>query len=111
LGMQYVSIAWHCPWPKDAAMAKFLQVLRENRGKKVLVHCRLGDDRTGMMVAAYRMAEEGWTAQEAMKEMQAFGFSTLHHAICPGLAGYEETFPQRLKTSSAFKELRPTPSQ
>jgi protein tyrosine/serine phosphatase len=107
LGMQYVSIPSHCPFPKDEAFAKFLRVLRENSGKKAFVHCRLGDDRTGMAVAAYRMAEEGWSADEAMKEMKAFGFSTMHHAMCPGLADYEESFPQRLKTSRAFKELQP----
>ena len=107
LGMQYVSIPSHCPFPKDEPFAKFLRVLRENSGKKAFVHCRLGDDRTGMAVAAYRMAEEGWTADEAMKEMRTFGFSTMHHAMCPGLAGYEADFPQRLKTSRAFKELQP----
>lgn len=106
LGMLYVSIPSHCPFPGDEPFAKFLRVLRENSGKKAFVHCRLGDDRTGMAVAAYRIAEEGWTAEEAMKEMKAFGFTTMHHAMCPGLAGYEESFPQRFKTSRAFKELQ-----
>lgn len=105
LGMQYISIPSHCPFPKDEPFAKFLRVLRENPAKKVFVHCRLGDDRTGMAVAAYRMAMEGWSADEAMKEMRAFGFSSVHHAMCPGLADYEESFPQRLKTSTAFKDL------
>jgi tyrosine-protein phosphatase SIW14 len=99
LGMQYVAIPWHCPWPKDEVFAKFLKLLRENEGKRVFVHCRLGDDRTGMMTAAYRMAEEGWSADEAMKEMQAFGFSRAHHYLCPGLARYEREFPVRLKNS------------
>lgn len=106
LGMKYISIPWHCPWPKDAVFAKFLKVLRENHGKKVFVHCRLGDDRTGMMVAAYRMADEGWTAEEAMREMQTFGFSRAHHFICPSLAGYERKFPEILKNSPEFEDLR-----
>jgi tyrosine-protein phosphatase SIW14 len=106
LGMEYVAIPWHCPWPKDAVFAKFLKVLRENPDKKVFVHCRLGDDRTGMMIAAYRMADQGWTAEEAMREMQAFGFSRPHHFICPSLAGYERSFPERLKSSPEFTELR-----
>ena len=107
LGMQYLSIPSHCPFPKDEPFAKFLRVVRENSGKKVFVHCRLGDDRTGMSVAAYRMAEQGWSAAEAMKEMKTFGFSAVHHAMCPGMADYEESFPERLKTSRAFKELQP----
>jgi tyrosine-protein phosphatase SIW14 len=107
LGMQYVSIPSHCPFPKDETYARFLKVVRENPGKIVFVHCRLGDDRTGMAVASYRMAEEGWSAYDAMKEMKAFGFSSLHHAICPGLESYEENFFERLTTSPAFRDLPP----
>jgi len=107
LGIQYVSIPSHCPFPKDEPFAKFLRVIRENPGKKVFVHCRLGDDRTGMAVAAYRMAQDGWSADEAMREMRTFGFTTVHHAMCPGLADYEEQFPKRLQSSQAFKDLPP----
>jgi tyrosine-protein phosphatase SIW14 len=106
LGMEYVAIPWHCPWPHDEVFATFLKLLHDNPGKKVFVHCRLGDDRTGMMVAAYRMAEEGWSAGEAMSEMKSFGFSRAHHVICPGLASYEKEFPERLKSSAAFQELK-----
>jgi len=106
LGMEYVAIPWHCPWPHDEVFATFLKLLRENKGKKIFVHCRLGDDRTGMMVAAYRMAEEGWTADEAMTEMKSFGFSRAHHFLCPGLADYEKEFPERLKSSAAFQGLK-----
>jgi protein tyrosine/serine phosphatase len=105
-GMQYVAIPWHCPFPKDKSFADFLKVMEQNPGKKVFVHCRLGDDRTGMAIAAYRMAEEGWSADEAMNEMKAFGFTSSHHAICPSLAHYEKSFPKRLKTSPAFEDIQ-----
>jgi protein tyrosine phosphatase (PTP) superfamily phosphohydrolase (DUF442 family) len=111
LGMRYVAIPWHCPFPKDETFARFLILLQQNPGKKVFVHCRLGDDRTGMMVAAYRMAEQNWTATEARKEMEAFGFSMPHHLICPSLSSYEETFPQRFNSDPVFDSLRaPTAS-
>lgn len=106
LGMKYVAIPWHCPWPHDEVFAKFLQVVHENKGKKIFVHCRLGDDRTGMMVAAYRIAEEGWTAEEAMTEMKSFGFTRAHHLICPSLAAYEKHFPDHLKNEPAFAAER-----
>ena len=104
-GMQYVSIPWHCPFPSDKPFARFLKLMQDNPRKKVFVHCRLGDDRTGMAVAAYRIADQGWSADEAMDEMKAFGFTLVHHGICPGLAHYERTFPRRLKTSPAFQDL------
>jgi tyrosine-protein phosphatase SIW14 len=106
LGMQYVAIPWHCPSPNDDVIARFLNLLQENPGKKVFVHCRLGEDRTGMMVAAYRMAAQGWTAEEAMNEMQQFGFSSFHHLMCPGLASYEKSFPEHLTSNPAFGGLR-----
>jgi tyrosine-protein phosphatase SIW14 len=106
LGMGYVSIPSHCPFPSDAPWAHFLKVMRENRGKKVFVHCRLGDDRTGLAIATYRISEENWSAAEALNEMKVFGFSSVHHAICPGLEGYVEHFPERLKNSPAFRDLQ-----
>jgi len=107
LGMQYIAMPWHCPFPHNKTFASFLAVMRENRDKKVFVHCRLGDDRTGMMIAAYRMAEQGWTPKRAAKEMRAYGFSPLHHLICPSLAGYEKNFPQLLKTDPVFRHPPP----
>jgi tyrosine-protein phosphatase SIW14 len=106
LGMKYVPIPWHCPWPHDEVFAKFFKVVHDNKGKKIFVHCRLGDDRTGMMVAAYRMAEEGWTADEAMNEMRSFGFTRSHHFICPSLASYEKHFPEHLRDDAAFADER-----
>jgi len=93
-GMQYISIPWHCMFPKDKAIAQFLAVLRDNPKKKIFVHCRLGDDRTGMMIAAYRMAVDNWTAEEAFAEMMHFG---MNRTICFPLIKYESKFPERLK--------------
>jgi hypothetical protein len=63
-----------------------------------------------MMVAAYRMADEGWTGDEAMLEMQYFGFTRAHHLICPRLAPYEQSFPKRLKSDPALESLRSLPA-
>lgn len=59
-----------------------------------------------MMLAAYRMAEEKWTAEEDMKEMKAFGFSPFHGMICLGLSSYERRFPQEFALGPAFQSLR-----
>ena len=107
LGMQYVAIPWHCPFPADPVFARFLKLIQDNPGKKIFVHCRLGADRTGMAIAAYRMAEEGWSADEALEEMKMFGFTGAHHAICPRLASYEKRFPEHLKTNPVFEGLEP----
>jgi len=64
-GMQFVSIPWHCPFPNDEPFARFLKLVHDNPGKRVFLHCRLGDDRTGMAVAVYRMADQGWTGRRS----------------------------------------------
>jgi protein tyrosine phosphatase (PTP) superfamily phosphohydrolase (DUF442 family) len=99
-GMQYVAIPWHCLFPRDETFARFLAVLRDNPDKKVFVHCRYGDDRTGMMIAAYRMSVEGWTAEESRKEMEQFGF---HRLVCPSLGPYEKDFPEHVKKNPALQ--------
>jgi len=106
LGMRYVALPWQCFSPRDEHFAQFLTLLRENPGKKVFVHCRVGDDRTGMDIAAYRMAEQDWTPEEAKKEMAAFGVDWFHRMICPGLSSYLEKFPERYKAGTAFQGLR-----
>jgi hypothetical protein len=107
LGMQYVPMHWECSFPKDKTFAGFLTLIQQNPGKKIFIHCRVGDDRTGMMIAAYRMAEEDWSAKRAMEEMVNYGFGFAHRRlICPRLADYEENFPKRFATKPEFEELR-----
>lgn len=106
LGMRYVSIPWHCPFPTDKTFADFLKVIRENPETKIFVHCRLGDDRTGMAIASYRMAVQGWSADEALKEMKDFGFQGWHRTVCAPLTNYEKEFPEHLKTNPVFKEVQ-----
>ncbi len=48
----------------------------------------------------------GGMLKEAMKEMEAYGFTSSHHVICPELSSYEARFPRRFKTSPAFRDLR-----
>jgi protein tyrosine/serine phosphatase len=40
----------------------------------VFVHCRRGADRTGVVVAVYRVCVEGWTKEDAIAEMMTGGF-------------------------------------
>ncbi len=106
LGMEYVAIPWQCFRPEDEDIARFLSLVRAHPGKIVFVHCRDGADRTGMEIAAYRIAEQGWSGAEARKEMEAFGFSRFHRAICKPLVSYEANFLRRFQNSPAFETLR-----
>lgn len=58
----------------------FLRAATDPSNTPVLVHCRRGADRTGVMAAAYRIVVEGWTPEEAVAEMTEgpFGFNTFY---------------------------------
>lgn len=77
-GMQYVSIPWRGKQdPQIGQVAQFLNLLRTNPDKKVFVHCERGAERTGVMVACYRIAAARWTADQALNEMETFRFRGL----------------------------------
>lgn len=105
-GMEYTGIPWSCHYPQDALTARFLQLVRDNRQKKIFVHCEHGVDRTGMMIAAFRMAEQGWTPEQARQEMIAYGFDYTHQTWCRSIGSYEANFPQEFSTSPEFAPLR-----
>lgn len=50
-------------------------LMADPANQPVYVHCRHGQDRTGIVVAAYRMKQQGWSMADAETEMQAFGFN------------------------------------
>jgi protein tyrosine phosphatase (PTP) superfamily phosphohydrolase (DUF442 family) len=102
-GLEYVTIPWNCRHPANALAARFLEVLRENPQKKVFVHCHAGVDRTGLMIAVYRMTEQGWTPEQAGDEMRDFGFNFIHRSWCHALESYEQNFPQQLTAAPDFK--------
>ena len=54
----------------------FLKIATDEKHTPVFVHCRSGANRTGMMVAIYRVAVNGWTKQEALKEMREGGYNS-----------------------------------
>jgi tyrosine-protein phosphatase SIW14 len=52
--------------------------------KPVLVHCWHGSDRTGAVVAAYRVAFQGWTPEQAVDELVNGGYG-FHAATYPNI--------------------------
>jgi hypothetical protein len=56
------------------AIAQFLDVMDDPANWPVLIHCRAGLHRTGIMTCVYRMEYEGWTPTRAIDELKANGF-------------------------------------
>jgi hypothetical protein len=58
-------------WHIDDRVAEVLAIIQE-APKPVLVSCRAGADRTGIVAAAYRVLVDGASRREAIREMDAF---------------------------------------
>jgi protein tyrosine phosphatase (PTP) superfamily phosphohydrolase (DUF442 family) len=54
---------------------KIVAMMADPANQPVFVHCKLGQDRTGIVIAAYRMKVEGWPLALAEAEMDSFGFN------------------------------------
>lgn len=60
--------------PPEDVFERFLEVVRAEGTRPVLVHCEQGWHRTGVLCAAYRIALEGWSVDQAIGEMERCGF-------------------------------------
>jgi tyrosine-protein phosphatase SIW14 len=104
LGLAFVNIpirGW-AP-PSDAQVAEFLKLFRDASRQRVFVHCHYGEDRTGVMVGAYRIALENWTADQALSEMNSFGF---HYHLYSAMKAYVRRLPARLASEAVFSSVR-----
>ena len=108
-GMQYVHMPMTTHEPPTAAkLAEFLSIVNDPAKQPVYVHCVGGRHRTGVMTAAYRITEDGWTADQAFKEMKQYNFGAdfLHSEFKEFVYGYRpEVVPasRRAVTSSASR--------
>jgi protein tyrosine/serine phosphatase len=101
--MRYVSIPWRGKQdPKTEQVAEFLELLRANPNKKVFAHCERGAERTGVMVACYRMSSENWTPERALNEMEKFRFRGLRFGH---LKKFVRDFPMLLLSDPFLKTI------
>jgi len=61
---------------RPATIDQYLEVLEDQSNYPILIHCKAGLHRTGVLVAIYRMEYEGWSRARALAEVRANGFGT-----------------------------------
>ncbi len=101
-GLTYEHIymkAWH---PEEEEAVRFLQIVTNPGRGPVLVHCQHGADRTGTMCALYRIAVQGWSKEDALKEMTQGGYG--FHSIWDNLIEWINALDiERIKKSSGIR--------
>ena len=100
LGYEHIYMkAWH---PERKEVVRFLQIVTAPKRTPVLVHCLHGADRTGTMCAVYRIVVQGWTKEEALREMTEGGFD--FHPVFDNLPEWiEELDVKSLKQDAGIK--------
>ena len=90
-GMKYVAMPMTTRVnPTAEQLDTFLRIVNDPANQPVYVHCVGGKHRTGVMTAVYRMTQEGWTSDQAFKEMKRFkyGADFLHPEFKKFVYGY-----------------------
>lgn len=74
-GMDFISIPLNY-WmlPNRVVLQRFFDIVENEQNHPVFMHCMHGADRTGMLIAIYRMNKMGWTFTDAYREMKHYGF-------------------------------------
>jgi len=92
LGMRYVSIPMHgLSTPKDDQVAAVQALFNDTASGPVFVHCKRGADRTGMVVAVYRISHDQWDNKKALTEAKSNGMSFFERAIQHYVMSYKPT--------------------
>lgn len=76
LGMRWVSLPMRMAWratPKQ--IQEFLAIATDPANQPVFIHCEQGEDRTGSMVAIYRIVKQGWAPERAYREAVSLGMA------------------------------------
>jgi len=82
LGMRYISIPMQgMSTPKNEQVAAVLALLDDATSGPVFVHCKRGADRTGTVIAVYRISHDSWENKRALSEAKSYGMSVFERAM------------------------------
>ena len=74
-GINQVQLSYRTNHVDDADVLAALRAIQDAEASgPVLMHCKHGSDRTGLMAAMYRVVVQGWSKEDALNEMTLGGF-------------------------------------
>ncbi|HEX8889264.1 MAG TPA: tyrosine-protein phosphatase [Pyrinomonadaceae bacterium] len=90
--------------PSDEKVEKILALINNTKNWPVFIHCNHGKDRTGTIIACYRISHDGWTLDEAMKEAKRYGMSWVQFKMKDYIKDYARKRGQASQTSEHERE-------
>jgi len=86
-GLKLYHVPMNAGWIEDEDVAAALTVIKSAQGP-ILVHCWHGSDRTGVIVAMYRIIFQQWPKAAAIDELVNGGYG--YHSIYDNIVTYIE---------------------
>jgi tyrosine-protein phosphatase SIW14 len=103
LGMRYVQLPMQDGVaPTGEQVAKALSILNDQNAWPVFVHCAGGRDRTGVVVACYRISFDRWTNQRALDEARRHGIRGVEQAKQRYILRYEPSVAGKGESPTTF---------
>jgi tyrosine-protein phosphatase SIW14 len=73
-GLRYFNVAFDgIGRPNDVKVERVLDIIDAVENQPVFVHCRRGSERTGTVIACYRISHDGWTSEQTKAEAKRYG--------------------------------------
>jgi tyrosine-protein phosphatase SIW14 len=74
-GMRFISMPmYYWRLPGIDVTEQFLNLVDDKNNWPLFLHCFHGADRTGLLIAMFRITRQGWHVDHAYREMKALGF-------------------------------------
>lgn len=74
--------------PTHEQISRVMAIIDTAENWPVFIHCKRGSDRTGTIVAIYRISHDEWTANQAMSEAKNFGLSWVEFGMKDYISDY-----------------------
>jgi protein tyrosine/serine phosphatase len=110
LGMKYYSVPLRpMAAPTDKQVALLLSLIADSNNWPVFIHCERGKDRTGTVVACYRIAHDGWPNERALTEAVADGLNIFERSMKNYIRHYKPPSEQFSESDRAGFRSPPQP--
>ncbi len=103
-GLRYFSVPMG-RWgrPTNEQVESVLSIINAEENQPVFIHCKRGSDRTGIIIAVYRIVHDGWSGEEALEEAERLDMFWWKFKMKDFISDYYRDRMRRADTSMRHK--------